>query len=138
MTSVTKGKQVATVNPSMEHCFLTCVDPLETIETPSSGAARALNLSPKTTIEAEKDGVLTQTLPDLDEGKTGEVKAWTKLFAGNRSAENGTILSYIPPDLVNGTVVVKLEQAEIEKEADRWTSALIIYVVGDTPRYNYM
>ncbi|XP_075081949.1 uncharacterized protein LOC142166464 [Nicotiana tabacum] len=63
---------------------------------------------------------------------------WTGLFNRNRVATNGMSLDYIPPELVEGSIIVKLDKGETEKEIDKWKSALIVYVVGDTPRYNYM
>ncbi|KAH0746890.1 hypothetical protein KY285_008547 [Solanum tuberosum] len=33
---------------------------------------------------------------------------------------------------------VKLVKRETEKETNKWKAALIVYVVGDTPGYNYM
>ncbi|XP_060190454.1 uncharacterized protein LOC132619624 [Lycium barbarum] len=65
-------------------------------------------------------------------------RGWTNQFAGNRSAKNGMALSFIPPEMVNGKVVVKMVQAEIEQEIEKWSRVLIVYVVGETPSYNYM
>ncbi|OIT06244.1 hypothetical protein A4A49_53576 [Nicotiana attenuata] len=48
------------------------------------------------------------------------------LFASNRAAENGMMLTYMAPDIVNGKVVVKLDKGEVEKEIIKWKNALIV------------
>ncbi|XP_009768155.1 uncharacterized protein [Nicotiana sylvestris] len=63
---------------------------------------------------------------------------WVKLFAGNRSAENGMALSYIAPEVVDGQYVVNLDKLEVENEIGKWKKALIVYVIGETPGYNQM
>lgn len=65
-------------------------------------------------------------------------KTWANLFAGNRSSENVMILSYIPPEIVDGNIVVKVDKEEIEEQNKKWECALIIYVIGDMPRYKFM
>lgn len=45
--------------------------------------------------------------------------SWANLFTGNRVAENGMPLTYIPPEIVNGTVVVQVDKNEVEKEAEK-------------------
>lgn len=47
-------------------------------------------------------------------------------------------LDYIPLELVEGTIIVKLHKEEIEKEIDKWKSAYIVFVIGETCGYNYM
>ncbi|XP_009758696.1 uncharacterized protein [Nicotiana sylvestris] len=61
-----------------------------------------------------------------------------KLFAGNRSAENGMDLSYIAPKVVDGQYVVNLDKLEVENETEKWKNALIVYVIGERPGYNQM
>ncbi|XP_060182421.1 uncharacterized protein LOC132612097 [Lycium barbarum] len=63
---------------------------------------------------------------------------WTSLFASNRSSKNGMKLTYIPPEIVEGKPVAQLEQEEMDSEIRKWSSALIVYVIGETPGYNYM
>ncbi|OIT25390.1 hypothetical protein A4A49_28088 [Nicotiana attenuata] len=59
--------------------------------------------------------------------------SWVKLFAGNRSAENGMTLSYIAPEVVDGQFAVNLDKEEVENETEKWKKALIVYVIGETP-----
>lgn len=47
-------------------------------------------------------------------------------------------LSYIPPTIVNGDIVLQLEKEEFEKEIKKQSSALIVYVVGNCPGYNFI
>ncbi|XP_070021437.1 uncharacterized protein [Nicotiana sylvestris] len=58
--------------------------------------------------------------------------------SGNRAAKNGMMLTYMSPDIVNGNVVVKLDKEEVEKETIKWKNALIVYIIGEAPGYNYM
>ncbi|OIT22904.1 hypothetical protein A4A49_56033, partial [Nicotiana attenuata] len=63
---------------------------------------------------------------------------WSGLFTRNRAATNGMSLDYIPSELVEGSLMVKLDKEETNREADKWTTALVVYVIGETPGYNYM
>ncbi|XP_075085014.1 uncharacterized protein LOC142168253 [Nicotiana tabacum] len=47
-------------------------------------------------------------------------------------------LDYIPPELIDGSLLVKLDKEETNREADKWKAALLVYVIGETPGYNYM
>lgn len=62
--------------------------------------------------------------------------AWTKLFTKNRATTNGMLLDYVPPILVNGQQVVQLNQEELDKELNKWSSSLITYFIGETPGIN--
>lgn len=63
---------------------------------------------------------------------------WTKLFVGNRLAKNDMNLSYIPPEVINGQFVAKLDKSEIVIETEKWRRAMIVYVIGEAHGYNYM
>lgn len=63
---------------------------------------------------------------------------WAGVLTGNRSAANGMTLSYITPEIIEENLVAKFEKAEIEKENLKWKCALIVYVIGEKPGYNYM
>lgn len=62
----------------------------------------------------------------------------TSLFAGNRKAENSMNLTYIPPQIANGSVVAQIDKSETEIEELKWRRALIVYAIGETPGYNMM
>ncbi|OIT02807.1 hypothetical protein A4A49_56496, partial [Nicotiana attenuata] len=47
-------------------------------------------------------------------------KAWTNLFQRNRAVENGMSLAYIPPQLIDGQVVVQLDKNEVDLETEKW------------------
>ncbi|KAF3663807.1 hypothetical protein FXO37_11811 [Capsicum annuum] len=57
-----------------------------------------------------------------EEDKCGASPAepWVNLFKKSRSTENWLALSYIPPQVVKGEVVVQLEKDEIDKEIEKW------------------
>lgn len=44
---------------------------------------------------------------------------------------NGMNLEFIAPIVVNGEVVVEIDQADIESKIRYWDSALVMYVLGD-------
>lgn len=52
--------------------------------------------------------------------------------------DNGMNLTYITPVIVNGTVTVQLETEKVNAEIKNWSCALIVYVVGDVPGYNFV
>ncbi|OIS99495.1 hypothetical protein A4A49_54476, partial [Nicotiana attenuata] len=66
---------------------------------------------------------------------TGEVKRPTaaEVVQGNRSIQLGLKLDYFPPIMRDGRKIVKLVQAEVEEECQKWKSALIGYVIGGKP-----
>lgn len=76
-----------------------------------AGALKKLVLSPSPSIN---QGRSTNTAKEnLTEAP------WAKLFAGNRSAENGMPLTYITPKVVNGQYVVNLAKLEVENETEK-------------------
>ncbi|XP_060190914.1 uncharacterized protein LOC132620253 [Lycium barbarum] len=119
-----KSSSAADVVRTLQHG----VTPLSTLVSTSA------NVTARHTMVQENANIPDPTA----ETKVNETEPWAKLFAGNRSAANGMTLEYIPPEIINGTVTVQLEKDEYERETKKWSSALIIYVVGETPGYNYM
>lgn len=63
---------------------------------------------------------------------------WVELFQKNCSASHGMPLDYIPPIIRNGETVVQLDKIVMDKETEKWRCALIAYVIGEAPGYNYM
>ncbi|KAH0722882.1 hypothetical protein KY290_005538 [Solanum tuberosum] len=57
------------------------------------------------------------------------------MFKKNRNAGNGMALEYITPQFVEGEIVVQLEKEEVERETEKWNSALIVYAIGEFPGY---
>ncbi|KAH0730337.1 hypothetical protein KY289_001525 [Solanum tuberosum] len=47
-------------------------------------------------------------------------------------------LSYIPPQVIDGKSVIKLDKIEVERETSKWKCASIVYVLGESPGYNTM
>lgn len=54
-------------------------------------------------------------------------------LVNNRSLQMGKPLSYIPPSMRDGKLVVKIDKEDIKSQEDFWTSALIGCVLEDTP-----
>ena len=57
----------------------------------------------------------------------------SQLFSGNKLTSRGASLSFISPEIKNGSSVAKLDKSEVEKLSEFWARALIMYVVGETP-----
>lgn len=57
---------------------------------------------------------------------------WANLVAGNTFVARGMGLTYVAPMIQNGEKIVELQQAEVEKETEKWKMAVILYVVRDT------
>lgn len=77
-----------------------------------------LDLSPEKSSKQntkETNGTVTKTTESKDAEMIDEpaAESWVKLFTKNRAAENGIILHYIAPNLVNGQQVVDLVQDEV-------------------------
>ncbi|XP_019230721.1 PREDICTED: uncharacterized protein LOC109211625 [Nicotiana attenuata] len=51
----------------------------------------------------------------------------------NRVSQMGKPLTYVPPSIRDGKVVVKIVEDDIKTQKEVWNSALIGYVLGDTP-----
>lgn len=47
-------------------------------------------------------------------------------------------LRYVPPQIVDGQTVVKLDLQDVEEAEEKWNAALTAYIVGDNPGYNAM
>lgn len=58
--------------------------------------------------------------------------------AEQRNRNEGKSLNYVPPMLKNGVLTVKIEEEDIKDHVKTWESALIGFVVGETPTVNYM
>lgn len=90
-------------------------------------------------VSGEQTPIPTHSVDLEIEVETDEPGAtWASLFKDNRSAQNGMNLTYIPPKLVNGKIVVQLDENEVEQEAEKWKCALIVFVIGEKPGFNYM
>ncbi|KAK4713334.1 hypothetical protein R3W88_019241 [Solanum pinnatisectum] len=65
--------------------------------------------------------------------ESSEKPKWANLFQGNRLVSQQMTLKYIAPLVPNGETVVELSKTKVELEIQRWTHALILYVVGADP-----
>ncbi|KAF3631435.1 hypothetical protein FXO38_26667, partial [Capsicum annuum] len=64
---------------------------------------------------------------------TGGQRAWAGLFDANCLTAKGMNLTYIPPIIEEGEVMVQLEREDVVEGNTKWKQALIMYVVGNTP-----
>lgn len=64
---------------------------------------------------------------------SNEGKSWANLFTGNTLASKGMKLQFIAPIIKDGVKTVQLDKVEVERETEKWKSAMILYVVGDSP-----
>ncbi|KAH0714845.1 hypothetical protein KY284_007750 [Solanum tuberosum] len=87
---------------------------------------------------------LNEDLNMSNEVQSGQVSGedkqqkWANLFTKNRLATHDMALNYIPPSIINGETVVHLEKSEVDLETAKWRYALVAYVMGDLPGYNFM
>ncbi|OIT03976.1 hypothetical protein A4A49_64320, partial [Nicotiana attenuata] len=81
---------------------------------PPSSANGTVNLA-----HATSDAVMMEN-NQPKEAANKQTKAWTNLFQKNRSAENGIPLAYIPPQIIDGQVVVQLDKKKVDLETEKW------------------
>lgn len=48
------------------------------------------------------------------------------------------MLSYIIPEVKDGKFVAQLDKAEVHPKIKIYKCALVVYVIGQLPEYNYM
>ncbi|XP_019239960.1 PREDICTED: uncharacterized protein LOC109219951, partial [Nicotiana attenuata] len=78
------------------------------------------------TVRAEEDKQ-NQTKPTI----LG--RSWAGLLHDNKLAAKGMDLTYVPPVIQEGEVVVQILEDDIAEEKQKLNRALIMYVVGNTP-----
>lgn len=71
-------------------------------------------------------------------GETEALKKWTGLLSQNRQATDGMSLTFIPPVVIDGKQIIRIEEDEVLQQTKEWDKALVIYVVGDNPNFTYM
>ncbi|KAG5629509.1 hypothetical protein H5410_001226 [Solanum commersonii] len=137
-SSVIMGKQVIT--PLLSAMQLTVQPGTSEGSNPMKELDLSSPVGPSTDLVSGEQTPIPTHSVDLEiEVETDEPGAtWASLFKDNRSAQNGMNLTYIPPKLVNGKIVVQLDENEVEQEAEKWKCALIVFVIGEKPGFNYM
>lgn len=58
---------------------------------------------------------------------------WVDVAAGKTLTVKGAALKFVPPLLKKGKKVATLDQDEVNKLFEPWSTAIILYVVGQTP-----
>ncbi|XP_075104760.1 uncharacterized protein LOC142178874 [Nicotiana tabacum] len=97
--------------------------PPKTVETPPEIDAGAMNAAKKLTFSATSSG----TKPMMAE-----------VVKGNREQNMGLNLNYYPPVMKDGIKIVKLNPQEIAEQNQKWSRALIGYVIGGNPTFKEM
>lgn len=80
----------------------------------------------------EKSNVkIVEESETLVEGNEEEPrKLWVDVISDNRNPAKGRPMEYVAPTLVNGEVVIKIEEEDVESELYFWKNALILCVLG--------
>lgn len=50
----------------------------------------------------------------------------------------GLKLGYVAPTIKNGIPVACLQVSDVQSESEKWKSAVILYVIGDSPTITYL
>lgn len=58
---------------------------------------------------------------------------WNELFDSSKFGTKGMKLGFIAPMIKDGTSIAQLQQSKIDAMTINWKSAVVMYVVGDTP-----
>ncbi|XP_019236011.1 PREDICTED: uncharacterized protein LOC109216324 [Nicotiana attenuata] len=73
----------------------------------------------------------SQPSPDLD--LTDKTEMAKELRKQNRNSQMGMKLEYIQPSHRDGKIVIQIEENDVNELQEHWATALIGYVLGDTP-----
>ncbi|XP_019239041.1 PREDICTED: uncharacterized protein LOC109219080 [Nicotiana attenuata] len=65
-------------------------------------------------------------------------QSWANVVAGNKLAMKGMNLQFVAPVVQNGEKIAKLEVEDVEQENEKWRSAIVLYVIGDSPTIGAM
>ena len=57
-------------------------------------------------------------------------KLWVDVINENRNLAKGMEISFVAPKIINGTIVVEIEEEDVIPKLRFLESALIIYVLG--------
>lgn len=69
-----------------------------------------------------------------EEQKTA--KPWVDVIQGNRSVSRGMPLGYVAPTMVNGEIIIQIEEEDVAEELDFWENAIILFALGDSLTMN--
>ncbi|CAI8594894.1 unnamed protein product [Vicia faba] len=83
---------------------------------------------PKPTMEDPK--------PIPPKSKLKNKKPWVDVIQGNRSMNRGMTVGYAAPMMVNGEIVIQIEEDYVADELEFWENALILFSLGDTLSMN--
>nr|XP_016472761.1 PREDICTED: uncharacterized protein LOC107794748 [Nicotiana tabacum] len=77
----------------------------------------------------------------IDHGEARKMtmdQSWANVVVGNKLAMKGMNLQYIAPTVQNGEKIAKLEIEDVELETEKSSSAIVLYVIGETPTIGAM
>ncbi|XP_070029314.1 uncharacterized protein [Nicotiana sylvestris] len=93
-----------------------------------------LPTSPKRLQFSEAGSSKPSPNPDLTaKAEIGKVMHAKELRQQNRNSQMGMRLEYIPPSHRDGKIVIQIEEEDVSELKEHWATALIGYVLGDTP-----
>ncbi|XP_075081709.1 uncharacterized protein LOC107826912 [Nicotiana tabacum] len=71
-------------------------------------------------------------------GKKRKTQTWANVVGRNKLAMKGMNLQFIAPIIQNGEKIVKLDLEDVEQENEKWSSVIVLYVIGDSPTIGAM
>lgn len=94
--------------------------------------------------ETNDGGEIMDTLRNRDEvapppvnvGARQGKRTYRSLFPANRNPKNGMRLEFKEPVMVDGTPTAVIDKEDVRDEINYWETALVGYVVGDTPSFS--
>lgn len=79
---------------------------------------------------AEKETTEERQRDELKKNEDGQ--AWVGLFVQNKMTAQGMNLSYPPPIVQEGKVLIRFEREDMDEGNEKWKKVLVLYVLGNT------
>ena len=147
---MTRGSTPAQKNPSNGTVTRVTETPKSAIEEMNEifKAQRSAQMSESKQGEViEAKETTKANLIDLDEGEEQNTRAggaarrlnlteggkWANIIAGKTLTAKGASITFIPPVMKDGKHVAQLSKSEVDELTKVWSTAVILYVVGQTP-----
>lgn len=90
--------------------------------------------TPQAATMAQARNSSNPNLESNEPGITEKHSKWSNLFKKSSNAK-GMTLGFVPPCVHEGKTRAKLKPDEIEKGGQKWSSAMILYVIGMKPTF---
>lgn len=114
-------------------------DGAESSHIDESKSPNELNVIVDLPIELEIHTLVTVLNEEMNTEKAKEATS-QKIEEGVKPPlqKRGMALNYVVPILKQGVPTAKLNKSDVEKEFEKWKTAIILYVIGDTPTISYL